>query len=294
MSNMNSVQFDQYSGMGRNLTDYEACYTFTAGDTFRSVRHCHEFYELYLHLQGGQSMEIDQSVYEMRPCQFYIIPPFSMHGVVSLPYTDYERAFLYIHPDVLKICGCGQVDLDYLFQSKAAGGNHCFSMLPEKAEQCKDLMLRLKENQMLDDPLARFRDYTLLLPLLELMTEAITRAATPMRPGTEQSAMRDLLNYVNENYMRPLGVETLAQRFGVSVSYLAHSFKRYTGRSVYDYVLHRRVMLAKKLIPENVSLNSVSEQCGFENYSNFLRLFYKYVGISPSAYKKAQTLQDRR
>ena len=287
LSKSDSIQFDQYSAMGHDMTDFEACYTFTPKGNFHSVRHCHDFYELYLHIQGGQTLEIDQSVYEMHPCQLFIIPPFSMHELSSKPNADYERAFLYIHPDVLKTCGCGQLDLNHLFQTKAANGTHCFSLMPEKAKLCAKQMLSLRENQKREDPLARFRDYALLLPILEIMTEAISLATTTAQPEAGQSAIRDILHFVNENYMRPLRVEILAQRFGVSVSYLAHEFKRYTGRSVYDYILHRRMMLAKKLIPECDSLNAVSEQCGFENYSNFLRLFYKYVGVSPSGYRKS-------
>lgn len=289
MLKVDSVQFDQYSSMGNNLTDFEACYSFTALGNFRSVRHCHDFYELFIHYRGGRRMEIDQSTYDMEPNQLYIIPPFSMHQLLANSEEDYERAFLYIHSEALKTCGCGQIDPDLLFQARVSSGNHCYSLPSASAARCKELMLQLRENQRRDDPLARFRDYSLLLPLLEIMCEAVFSPAVSLQPAAP-SAMRDILNYVNENYMNPLRVETLAQHFGVSVSYMAHEFKKYTGRSVYDYVLHRRVMLAKKLILDSPSLYTVSEQCGFENYSNFLRLFYKYVGVSPSAYKKSLKL----
>ena len=149
------------------------------------------------------------------------------------------------------------------------------------------MLLRLRENQREEEPLSRFRDYCLLLPILEIICESMRRAGPPPRTDAGSSAIHDILMYINENYMKPLNVENLAQQFGVSVSYLSHEFKKYTSRSVYEYVLYRRVMLAKKLIPGSVSLNAVSEQCGFENYSNFLRLFYKYVGVSPKAYRKA-------
>ena len=286
MSKLDSVQFDQYSSMGNNQTDFEACYTHDH-DVFRHVSHCHDFYELYFHLHGGHMIDIDQYYYEMQPDQLYVIPPFSMHGVSVPPMADYERAFLYINSDMLKLCGCGQIDLEAYFQAKVSNGNHQFLLTPEEAQQCKRLLLRLRENQKEAEPLSRFRDYCLLLPILETVCEAMRRAGPSPRAETGSSAIHDVLMYVNENYMKPLNVEALAQQFGVSVSYLAHEFKKYTSRSVYDYVLYRRVMLAKKLIPGSVSLNTVSEQCGFENYSNFLRLFYKYVGTSPKSYKKS-------
>ena len=284
---MDSVQFDQYSSMGNNQTDFEACYTFPGKENFHYTIHCHDFYELYLHLQGGQMIDIDQYYYELEPNQLYIIPPFSLHGVRVPPMADYERAFLYISSDTLKVCGCGQIDLDAYFQAKVSNGCHQFLLKPEEARRCKSLILELRANQKEEEPLSRFRDYCLLLPILEIVCESMRRAGPSPQKETGSSAIHDILMFVNENYMKPLSVESLAQQFGVSVSYLAHEFKRYTSRSVYEYVLYRRVMLAKKLIPDSLSLNAVSEECGFENYSNFLRLFYKYVGTSPKAYKKS-------
>ncbi len=286
MSKMDSVQFDQYSSMGNNQTDFEACYTHDS-DLFRHVSHCHDFYELYFHLHGGHMIDIDQYYYEMQPNQLYVIPPFSMHGVTVPPMVDYERAFLYINSDTLKMCGCGQMDLEAYLQAKVSNGHHQFPLTAEEARKCKEMLLSLRENQKKEEPLSRFRDYCLLLPILDIVCESMRRAEPSPSTETGFSAIHDVLVYVNKNYMKPLSVEALAQQFGVSVSYLAHEFKKYTSRSVYDYVLYRRVMLAKKLIPGSVSLNAVSEQCGFENYSNFLRLFYKYVGVSPKAYRKA-------
>ncbi len=287
MTDVASVQFDMYSSMGNNQTDFEACYTHAVEENFRSIRHCHDFYELYLHFRGGCLMNIDQYCYEMQPNQLYIMPPFSMHGVTVPPMAEYERAFLYINTDTLKTCGCGQMDLDAFFQAAVVNGHHQFTLTPEEAQGFKAMILQLRENQRKTEPLSRFQDYCLLLPILETICEAMRRSGPPPRMDTGSSAIHDILMYVNENYMKPLKVENLAQQFGVSVSYLSHEFKKYASRSVYEYVLYRRVMLAKKLIPDSVSLNTVSEQCGFENYSNFLRLFYKYVGVSPKAYKKA-------
>ena len=60
----------------------------------------------------------------------------------------------------------------------------------------------------------------------------------------------------------------------------------FTNRSVYDYVLYRRVMLARQQMMGSASLNDIAYQCGFNDYSNFLRSFGKIVGMSPSQYRK--------
>ena len=98
--------------------------------------------------------------------------------------------------------------------------------------------------------------------------------------------IQEILSYINNHYTQPIRIENLARSFGVSVSWLSHEFTRFTNRSVYDYVLYRRVMLARQQMLGNASLNDIAYQCGFNDYSNFLRSFGKTVGMSPSQYRK--------
>ena len=70
------------------------------------------------------------------------------------------------------------------------------------------------------------------------------------------------------------------------MSWLSHEFARFTNRSVYDYILYRRVMLARQQMLGTASLNEIAYQCGFNDYSNFLRSFTRIVGMSPSRYRK--------
>ena len=278
--------------MGHNRIDFEATYQLTEFGTFPWGSHCHAFYELYIHYRGGQYYSVDNDIYELQPNELFIVSPFIMHGlVVEQNLINYERAFLYITSDTLKRAGCGQIDFDQFFQSAVSKGRCQFAMLPEDAEKCREYMIRLQQNQKEEHALSRFRDYSLLLPLLDLICETLEQCDSTDNAVVVNNPIHDILVYVNENFMQPVRVDALARRFGVSVSYLAHAFKKYTNRSVYDYVLYRRIMLAKKLIRDSESMIAVSEQCGFDNYPNFLRLFHKYVGMSPSAYKKASGLR---
>ena len=45
-------------------------------------------------------------------------------------------------------------------------------------------------------------------------------------------------------------------------------------------------MLARQQIMGTASLNDIAYQCGFNDYSNFLRSFTKVIGMSPSRYRK--------
>ena len=51
-------------------------------------------------------------------------------------------------------------------------------------------------------------------------------------------------------------------------------------------------MLSRQQMLGDESLNTIAYQCGFNDYSNFLRSFTKIIGVSPSAYRKQ--LQEMR
>lgn len=71
-----------YNAMGREDAEYEACYTVTEHHTISGL-HCHDFYEFYIHYQGGKVYYVDGSVFPLQNNQLIIMPPFRMHGLVA-------------------------------------------------------------------------------------------------------------------------------------------------------------------------------------------------------------------
>ena len=123
--------------------------------------------------------------------------------------------------------------------------------------------------------------------VLNIICQVLHRAQDTIEPIVVNEVMQEILSYVNQHFTTPIKLDALARNFGVSVSFLSHEFVKYTGRSVYDYVLYRRILLAKELISSAIPLNEVAFQCGFNDYSSFLRSFTKMAGMSPSAYRKS-------
>ena len=125
-----------------------------------------------------------------------------------------------------------------------------------------------------------------MINLLNLLCRTMRKTNPVQGEAFSSGIIQDILTYINNHYTQPIRIENLARSFGVSVSYLSHEFVRFTNRSVYDYVLYRRVMLARQQMLGSASLNDIAYQCGFNDYSNFLRSFSKIVGMSPSRYRK--------
>ena len=248
--------------------------------------HCHDFYEFYMHVHGGQYFGLDNSLYLLKPYQIFIIPPFSMHGLSSVTeLRNYERAYLNLSLESLRTLGCGKIDLDGFFRSYTSRGLYTFQLSPAEAETCADQLRRLQAADQ-EDPLEQFTCCGILIDFLNTLCRGIRQSQDVTGSVISNSVIQDVLTYINSNYTQPLRIDRLAKQFGISVSYLSHEFTKFTNRSVYDYILYRRVMLARQMMQTDLSLNAIAYQCGFNDYSNFLRIFNKLVGTSPSQFRK--------
>ena len=276
-----------FEPMAQGGLGYEARYRFDEQMEVTQY-HCHDYYELYIHLRGGEYMGVDDKLYMLRPNQVYIFPPFCMHGLSCTDrMLNYERAFLNVSPEVLNSLGCGQLDLNQYLQACASGGHHSYQLSPADADRFVLCIRRIEAAQSSNvDAVDRFQDYSHMITLVNLLCQVIRRTVPVKNETVSNSVIQDVLTYINNHYTQTLRIGDLARRFGVSESYLSHEFSRYTNRSVYDYILYRRITLARRQMLGTDTLNAIAYQCGFNDYSNFLRSFTRIAGISPSEYRK--------
>ena len=123
---------------------YEARYKYDEQMT-NTEYHCHDFYEFYIHIHGGQFMGMDNNMFTLTPNQIVVIPPFCMHGLTATSaLRDYRRGYLNLAPDMLRTLGCGQFDLESFFRSYTSQGQYTFQLLSQDADACVDLLRKLE------------------------------------------------------------------------------------------------------------------------------------------------------
>lgn len=95
-----------------------------------------------------------------------------------------------------------------------------------------------------------------------------------------------ICDYVNANYMNPMRLSDIAAEVAMSDSALSHFFKKRTNRNLVDYINDVRIGYASKMLYETThSISEVALFCGFNNISNFNRLFKKLKGQTPTSFR---------
>ena len=106
------------------------------------------------------------------------------------------------------------------------------------------------------------------------------------KPATYNDQVDAILSYINNNIKEPISIGDLAKQFYISESYICRIFKATTGTTINKYLTARRISIAKSLLAEGRGVSETYEECGFSDYSNFLKAFTKSVGISPKKYSQ--------
>lgn len=92
--------------------------------------------------------------------------------------------------------------------------------------------------------------------------------------------------YIMQNCDKDLSIREIAQRIFITPNYLCYLYKKNTGRTLNQFILDVKMEKASKLICEtNMKLGEVSDALGYANQNYFTRLFTKYFGESPRAYR---------
>lgn len=94
-------------------------------------------------------------------------------------------------------------------------------------------------------------------------------------------------NYIAKNYMDEIRLNTLADIAGMSPSAFSRFFKLHTGRNLSEYIIEMRLGYASRMLVDTAkSIAEISFQSGFNNLSNFNRIFKKKKGCSPSEFRE--------
>lgn len=103
---------------------------------------------------------------------------------------------------------------------------------------------------------------------------------------SENEKVNQVISYINDNLTENISLEHLSAEFYTSKYYLSRQFKQFTGLSLYQYIMKKRLIVARNMLRDGCSVMNSCLQCGFTDYSNFLKAFKREFGKNPSEYSK--------
>ncbi len=270
---MNKPIYDY--GYGSNWKD---AYVIKKEGYYTSVAkfHEHNFYEINLILSGNVRILLSDRTEEGCGCRMVLTRPDTPHFISCKPDTLYSRIYLLFSDDFIA---------DYIPEWKklSLSFGKCGQILTLNEEQ-KNVCLEIIEK--INNETDSMRKRLLILYLLSYISDFSEASHFEKAP----SYLIDVLSYIEQNYTKRITASDLAENFYVGRTTLMTSFKKYTGSTLNQYIVHFRLKKALTLIKNGKTQQEAAELCGFNDGSTLIKSFKKNFGTTPKKYLEKEPL----
>lgn len=251
-----------------NLVYGEKCtYKHALGTGAYPSREFHNYHEILLFVGGKTVFLSEENRISLSPYQIVIIPKETYHQFINVTDEEYHRCVFSFYDipeldELIKKCMCGTQVIE-------ASGNQ--KMLFHKMNEAMESNYSDKEKQIV------------MYALLSLVLSDISHDHVTVKEGSRPSEITQRsIELINANLCAKISVSDLSKSLNVSVSTLTQTFKRDMNISVYQYILRKKLILARQKIKDGESATGAALQCGFNDYSSFYKQYKKMFGVTPS------------
>lgn len=100
--------------------------------------------------------------------------------------------------------------------------------------------------------------------------------------------VQKVVAYMQEHYMEDVTLEAVASLVGMTTNSFSRFFRQRTGEAFSTYLIKLRLGYAVRMLVDTTrTISEIAYQTGFNNMSNFNRLFKKYKKMSPHDFRNA-------
>lgn len=250
--------------------------------------HFHDHFEIMLPLTSPGNIFVNDQVYPLERGTLYLIGESTLHRTMANGF--HSRYILHISRKALTDLSTPQTDFTQLMQVNFRRATLDNEQMTELIELFQDLERNKNDGTFGSD----IRQTVALLRLLIKLAPTLN-AATAGEAIRNKDFLRvaPILDYIRDNLAEPLSLDQIASQFYLSKHYLCRIFKSATGFSVMEYIIYSRVLRARQLLQEGVSVQQAGEMSGFSDNSHFIRTFGHLTGVTPGRYAKEHLSSDQ-
>jgi len=135
----------------------------------------------------------------------------------------------------------------------------------------------------------RFTIEEVLFKILDHIFEAIINGSSM----DENSSIQGVLNYIEKNFQKGITLEEVAEYAHLSPYYLSKLFKKEQAVNFVNYVMERRIELAKELLANtDMPILNIALELSYNEPNYFSKVFKKIAGKTPTEYREMK-LRER-
>lgn len=246
--------------------------------------HWHEECEFIYMNSGRACCRIGADSFELKEGECAFVKAGALHSISA----DYGNEFVFyavvFHPSIIindmDICS-KYLSSKYIIKDRFSPNN--------KEEHTVIETVKLLCNIYEDKPFAyelKIKSYLYFI-FSHIFENKLYQSETNYENKKVDDLLEKVIKYIHSNYSKNIQVEELATLSGYSSSHFTRFFKELTGKTPIEYINRHRIYCACDMLKRNnLSVLSISLECGFDHVGHFIKTFKKYTNYTPYQYKR--------
>lgn len=253
--------------------------------------HWHPEVEFTLVLEGDMEYHANQTVYHLSGGSGVFVNANCLHTACSCEGQDCKYFVFTFNPVLIYGHDNSTIEKKYVEPVVNSSDFSSFLLDPSREEHSEMLRIFREIYRAYSEP---GECYELgIKSLLCQLWVCVTREFRQTSSGKERSEgknlelLRQMLNYMHENYAAAISLEEIAASCHVSKSKCCHFFKETMRLTPFEYLMRYRIQKSLPLLLEGSrSITEISERTGFSGSSYFSEIFRRYMNCAPSEYRR--------
>ena len=240
--------------------------------------HYHDFHKVVIFISGKAAYHIEGKAYQLKPWDILLVNRHAIHRPEIDTSVPYERFILWIQNDI------PWQELLKCFQKANDRSYNLVRLNSALQEKMKDILFELENSAKSDEYGREILTQSLFLQFMVYLNRIFLEKQYifDKKSYTFDSQIANILQYINHNLKADLSVEALAAKYYVSKYHLMRKFKEETGYTLHNYIVNKRLLMARTLISEGMPVIKAAQESGFAEYSTFSRAYRRQFKTSPS------------
>lgn len=278
---MKFIEYREQRSHGTHLFPFAYYYETSSHPRYNMVYHWHTEFEILHIISGKFSLSCDGETLVLNKGECAFISGGSLHGGIPDD-CIYECLVFDLQPLLKTNPACSKI-LNDVYEHRIIIDKYYTreSFFTEYSQKIMSLMSAKRP----------YYEFFVQGILLSLFGEIFSQNCYSLSSDTSSKNIKKLrmfkkaLEYIEKHYAENLTLEQLADICNMNSNYFCRAFKELTEKTPIEYLNYYRIESACELIATtDMSLIEISMNCGFNDYSYFIKVFKKYKGITPHKY----------
>ncbi len=182
---------------------------------------------------------------------------------------------------------------------------HRIAQLEMQENQCKQIVQQLYQMTEKDDLNVKKDELRSLVNQLADTSNSVIplQPVSSQQPSTDSATtsepfffpktpeLQSIFEFIEANYHRPIGLKDVAREFNYSAAYLTSLVRRLTQKTLYQWIIHRRMFQARYLLQStDLSVIKIARRIGYSDCGHFIKHFSQLHHQSPQVWRNSQHL----